>query len=122
MLVAPYRVRLRRGKFREPDILYVGPARTIHARYSEGADLVIEILSPSRQDRQRDLVIKRAEYAAARIPEYWIVDPETTTITVLTLDGDAYRVHGEFQPGATATSVLLPGFSVDVTDCFAAAE
>lgn len=121
VLVAPYRVKLRPGKYREPDVLYVGPNRKIHARYSEGADLVIEILSQSRKDRERDLVQKRAEYAAAGIPEYWIVDPETTTITVLTLDGAEYRVHGEFKTGDTATSVLLPGFGVNVADCFAAA-
>jgi hypothetical protein len=42
-------------------------------------------------------------------------------ITVLTLDGAEYRIHGEFTPGQTATSVLLSGFDVDVAGCFAAA-
>lgn len=121
VLVAPFRVRLRPGKYREPDVFYVGPTRAITARHCEGADLVIEILSHSRKDRERDLVQKRTEYAAAGIPEYWIVDPEQHAITVLALQGPAYRVHGEFRPGETATSVLLAGFSVDVTECFAAA-
>jgi hypothetical protein len=43
-------------------------------------------------------------------------------ILVLTLDGSAYRVHGEFARGATATSLLLPGFTVSVDAVFAAGE
>ena len=53
------------------------------------------------------------------IPEYWIVDPELGQITVLTLDGQTYAVHGEFKRGEQATSKLLPGFSVDVAAAFA---
>jgi Uma2 family endonuclease len=41
--------------------------------YWEGADLVVEIVN--RDDPARDLETKRAEYAEAGIPEYWIVDP-----------------------------------------------
>ena len=37
---------------------------------------------------------------------------------MLVLEGSAYRVHGEFSLGATATSVLLPAFSADVTAVF----
>lgn len=63
-------------------------------------------------DRQHDLVTKRAEYARAGIPEYWIVDPQERRITVLSLDGDAYREHGSWGPGQTADSSSLPGFAV----------
>jgi Uma2 family endonuclease len=59
-------------------------------------------------------VTKRADYAAAGIPEYWIVNPEEETVTVLTLAGDSYADHGSFGRGTQATSVLLPGFVVDV--------
>ncbi len=40
----------------------------------------------------------------------------------LALEGAAYRTHGRFQRGETATSALLPGFSVGVTEVFAVAE
>jgi Uma2 family endonuclease len=86
----------------------------------DGADLVIEVVSPD--DRRRDLETKRREYAQAAIPEYWIVDPETQRITVLTLAGAEYAVHGEFGAGEQATSVLLPGFGVDVAGVFAAID
>jgi len=85
-----------------------------------GADLVMEIVSPT--DRQRDLVTKRREYALAGIPEYWIVDGEQQSIIVLTLAGESYQVHGTFGPGQQAGSVLLPGFVVDVAEVFAAAR
>ena len=82
----------------------------------------MEIVSGSADDRERDLVLKRADYSAVGIPEYWIVDPETESITVLVLrDGtDKYTEHGVFHPGQQATSILLPGFAVDVEICFAA--
>ncbi|MBI3463073.1 MAG: Uma2 family endonuclease, partial [Planctomycetes bacterium] len=81
--------------------------------------LVMEVVSEGAESRKRDLETKRREYAAAGIPEYWIVDPEEQKVTVLTLDGGTYRVHGEFRPGETATSVLLRGFAVAVRDVFA---
>ncbi|MEN9227542.1 MAG: Uma2 family endonuclease [Gloeomargarita sp. HHBFW_bins_205] len=43
--------------------------------------LVIEVVSPSTRDT--DYRTKRPEYAAWDIPEYWIVDPQEETITVL---------------------------------------
>ncbi len=88
-------------------------------RFWDGADLVIEVVSESEQDHQRDYVAKRAAFAAAGIPEYWIVDPQQSMITVLKLRGDEYSVHGEFRAGESATSAMLLGFSVDVTETFA---
>ena len=86
--VAPMPVKLFAGKFREPDIMFFKAGRIQDAHTPpRGADLVMEIVSPGKDARERDLEIKREEYAKAKIPEYWIVDPETKTITVLTLSG-----------------------------------
>ena len=82
----------------------------------------MEVVSEGEENRERDLVIKRREYAAAGIAEYWIIDPRDQRVTVLALDAGAYRVHGEFSPGRTATSVLLPGFEVEVDSVFAAGQ
>ncbi len=123
VLFAPLPVRLWSGKFREPDIVYLRPERLRNLRgQPDGADLVMEVVSEGTENRGRDLGTKRQEYAAARIPEYWIVDPQEQQITVLTLDGQTYRVHGVFGPGTLATSVLLPGFSVAVDAVFAVAQ
>ncbi len=120
---APLPVRLGSGKFREPDIGYFESHRIKDCRQPpDGADLVVEVVSPGAENRERDFVTKRREYAKARIREYWIVDPETKTITVLTLSGKSYKVHGVFKEGDTAISKLLKGFQVAVSDVFAAGD
>jgi Uma2 family endonuclease len=121
-LFAGVRVRLWEGKIREPDVVFMlaEHASRITEDYWIGADLVMEVVSGSDNDRRRDLVEKREEYAQAGIPEYWIGDPELGQITVLVLDGATYAVHGVFTRGEQATSKLLPGFAVDVTAALAA--
>jgi Uma2 family endonuclease len=113
---APLRLRVGPRKFREPDILLLCDANDSRNgnKYWNGADLVVEIVSPDKPER--DLVEKRSDYAEGRIPEYWIVNPETETITVLTLTGDSYSEHGIFGRGEEATSVLLSGFRVVVAE------
>jgi Uma2 family endonuclease len=115
---APLRVRVAPGRFREPDLvllLEVNDPRNQNAFWL-GADLVVEIVSPDNVER--DTVIKRADYAEAGIPEYWIVNPEEETITVLKLEGGAYMVHGVFGRGETASSGLLTGFIMGVDAVF----
>ncbi len=120
---APMPVRLWPGQIREPDIAYFETGRIKDKRKApDGADLAIEIVSPGEDARERDLIDKREDYAKAKIREYWIVDPETRTITVLTLSGKSYKVLGEFKSGDTASSKLLKGFKVSVADTFAAGE
>ena len=123
VLMAPLPVRLWPGTLRQPDVVYLRPERIRDVRgQPDGADLVMEVVSPGEENRQRDLTTKRREYAAAGIAEYWIIDPEERQIVVLTLAGDEYREHGTFKSGERATSVLLPGFSADVDEVFAAGE
>ena len=52
------------------------------------------------------------------MPEYWIVDPQTESVTVLTLDGDAYAEQGVFGRGDSAASKALDGLVVDVGALF----
>ena len=125
-LAAPLRVRLREGMIREPDVVFMAAANRGRANDSfwEGADLVMEVVSPDEKSRHRDYVKKRTEYAQANIPEYWIVDPLEEKITVLTLPQSAqsYTEHGVFKAGETASSKLLAGFEVDVRATFDAAK
>src|SRR5205823_5704641 len=78
VLFAPLPVRLWRLQMREPDIVYLKPGRVKNPRKPpQGADLVMEIVSPGSENRKRDLQEKRRAYAKAKISEYWIIDPET---------------------------------------------
>jgi Uma2 family endonuclease len=124
LLFAPLRVKLWDGKFREPDLVFLSgekPER-LQGRYLDGADLVVEVVSGSADDRYRDLVTKRQEYAQAGISEYWIVDPAEEKGSVLSLAGESYRLHGEYTPGTAAASPLLIGFSISVTEIFASSN
>jgi Uma2 family endonuclease len=114
----------KRALFREPDILYVRAANfhLRHKKFWDGADLVMEVVSGDPKDRDRDYVQKPIDYTEAGIAEYWIIDADEKLIRVLTLDGQSYRVHGDFRPGTVATSALLPGFAVSVDDVLAAGE
>jgi Uma2 family endonuclease len=117
VVITGYKVRIRARKYREPDIVFIKAAHHsgIKKQYCEKADLVIEVVS--EKNRPHDIKKKRIEYAKAGIPEYWIVDPEKATITVLVLSGKrtAYSVFGTFGKGERAASKLLPGFTVDVS-------
>jgi Uma2 family endonuclease len=122
VLPAGLRIRLGRNLFREPDVCYLRAEhfRRRREQYWTGADLVMEVVSGDAKDIKRDWETKPREYARAGIPEYWIVDPRKQVIRVLTLAGKSYKVHGDFGPGDTATSVLLPGFAVSVDEVLAA--
>jgi Uma2 family endonuclease len=115
---APLRIQIREGKYREPDLLLLRDADDPRGQnaYWLGADLVMEVVSPD--DPTRDTEVKRAEYAEAGIPEYWIANPEDESIVILRLAGDQYIEHGVFHRGDTATSVLLESFIVPVSDVF----
>jgi Uma2 family endonuclease len=103
---APLRPRIRAGKFREPDLLLLLSATDPRRqdRFWLGADLALEVVSEEKPER--DLVDKRGDYAEGRVPEYWIVNPRTETITVLQLRGDAYEEAGTYRRGDSAASVL----------------
>ena len=115
---APLRVEVRPGKFREPDLLLLIDQNDVRAQneFWLGADLVIEIVSPDRPER--DTVEKVIDYAEAGIPEYWIVNPLDETITVLALAGESYESYGVFHRRERAVSKLLDGFSAGVDDVF----
>jgi Uma2 family endonuclease len=117
-LFAPLRVRLRKNKYREPDVVFMlaEHGERIGEDYWDGADLVMEVVSSDPESRERDLERKRKDYASAGILEYWIVDPQERRIAVLKLAGKAYATHGEFSDGARAESALLEGFALDVAE------
>ena len=109
------------GRSRQPDVAVMldrDDPRVLDDAW-DGADLLIEVVSPD--DPLRDTRDKRLDYAAAGVPEYWIVDPRPgfRTVSVLTLDGGGYAAR-VFTEGETAASTLLPGLTVDVSACFAA--
>jgi len=115
---SPLRLQIGPGNFREPDLLLLRSASDPRGenRFWTGADLTLEIFSDDKPER--DLVQKRGEYAQAGVPEYWIVNPQDETISVLALSGDEYVEAGCHRRGEQAKSILLSGFAVDVEAVF----
>jgi Uma2 family endonuclease len=111
-VLAPYPVRVGPGRFREPDVVFSTNSEALGEDFSERPDLVVEVVS---NDRDRDFVDKRRDYAAAGIVEYWIIDPKDQSLIILVLNGGNYREHARLQSGEIAKSVFVTGFEMDVT-------
>ena len=120
VFIAPLPVRLWPRKFREPDVVFVANGRSETDGYPNGADLVVEVVSPGQENRRRDIEIKSVEYAQACIAEYWLVDPENRSMTIHRLSDNQYDkvTHND---ASTVESVLIPGFKVSVAAILAAA-
>jgi Uma2 family endonuclease len=112
------RLKIRPGKFREPDVILLKSANDPRRRnrFWLGADLALEVVSEDKPER--DLIDKRLDYAEGKVPEYWIVNPQIEMITVLRLETGSYVKHGVFKRGQRATSVVLPGFGVEAAKVF----
>ena len=67
-------------------------------------DLIIEILSPSTA--RHDKAYKFNRYLQSGVKEYWIVDPETKTVSVHILDNNKYIVSVYVETNIAPVSVL----------------
>lgn len=119
VLLAPLAVELAETQYREPDLVFLRSDRIKSwTGQPKGADLVMEIVSEGKENRDRDYVEKHQDYAEAGIPEYWIVDPQERKITVLKLEGNEYREHCVAMTGDIAQSATLARFSVKADEVF----
>ncbi|WNZ44552.1 Uma2 family endonuclease [Leptolyngbya boryana CZ1] len=77
--------------------------------------LVVEIVSPGNpgsENYDRDYIEKRKEYALREIAEYWIIDPNRNTVTVLALNGNEYQEIGCFQDNNFIVSPVFPALQI----------
>ena len=106
---------------RHPDVSVVlAGTRRVGGR--RPPSLVIEVVSPGEVARRRDYVVKREEYLAYGIREYWIVDRLTRAVTVLTREDDAWVEHVFDRDDQPAASRILPGFAVLPAELWVAAD
>lgn len=122
VLGAPTDVVLSDFDVVQPDLLFVSAARTsiITEKNVQGApDLMIEILSETT--RKTDEVIKRKLYERQGVSEYWIVDPDLTSVKVYQMTERGYARATELSVEANdkLETRLLPGFSLPLSQIFA---
>ena len=116
---APVDVVLTPEDVLQPDILFISNERRhiITKKNVNGApDLVIEILSPSTQER--DKIVKRGLYARHGVREYWIVDPEAKKVEVMIPGNKGFNLHGIFLLEDILSSPLIAGFSLPLKEVF----
>lgn len=109
-----YFEQLEPDLIRSPDLAFfrTSSLSRITPNYSEGgADLVVEIVSPT--SRGRDRFDKRHDYERAGIEEYWVVDPERREAEFYRLRDGAYEAVHPDGEGRLFSSVV-PGFFVRV--------
>jgi Uma2 family endonuclease len=73
--------------------------------------LVVEVVSPGKENADRDYRYKRSEYAARGIAEYWIVDPLQGRVTVLEWVEGLYEEQ-VFQGNERIVSPMLPNLDL----------
>lgn len=103
----------------QPDLMFISSERAgiVTTANIQGApDLIVEIRSDSTAER--DETLKRQLYEECSVQEYWLVDPETKTITVLLLGEDGYAEAATYTEGHTLTSPMLEGFAADLDEIF----
>ncbi|MFQ6327244.1 Uma2 family endonuclease [Nocardia sp. CWNU-33] len=101
-----------RTTIRRPDIaIYDCAPSDLRPLPAHLVKLAIEIVSPG--NTQVDLIEKKAEYAIAGIPWYWIVrvvDNHVSVVDIFVLDHafGHYRPHAQLTPGGPRTTIDLP--------------
>ena len=94
-----------------PDLLFIKPERFqhVHSMYLDGpADLVIEITMLGHERDETEL--RRRIYAAAGIPEYWIVDPTAQTMQFFRWVDSAYQEQ-PLAPDGRYRPAHIPGLT-----------
>ena len=116
---APTDVVLSLESVVQPDILFISNERRgiiTEDNVSGAPDLVVEILSPSTAERDREL--KRTLYARYGVREYWIVDPEDSSVEVMVLE-EAGLVSARRYTSGQVEPPLLPGLAIPLGEIFA---
>ena len=104
----------------QPDILFVGVDRSqisTPANIQGAPDLVVEVLSPITAEYDRGY--KRTLYSRHGVQEYWLVDPNSNTIEVLTASETGLITAATYTQTGILTSPLLQGLSIDLEPIFA---
>lgn len=100
---------------RNPDVAVALHGTPKDRRGRRPPSLAFEVVSEGTESHERDYETKRAEYLAYGLREYWIIDLQTKTMTVLIREGDDW-VERVYRDDQQAVSLVLPGLVIRSPD------
>ena len=107
VIVSPVDVHFDNGNIFQPDIIFIAAERLASlvrkGRVYGAPDLVIEVLSPGTQ--KKDKRQKKPVYEKYGVKEFWLVDPETKEVVVYSLSGSVF-VEALSQRGIVTSPLL----------------
>lgn len=105
-----------------PDLVFISNALKERIgtgeKITEAPELVIEIVSPGKENAERDRLVKRRVYAKHGVKEYWIADPEARTLEIYRLKQRSLALVATLAGEDEITMPLLPGFTCTVDQIF----
>lgn len=104
-------------------MVWVSKTRLIHIEDESGhlisaPELIIEVLSPGKQNEDRDKEAKLKLYSVQGVQEYWIVDRFTQQIAVYRREKAELVLVTTLFKEDKITSPLLPSFSCFIARFF----
>lgn len=87
-------------------------------KFLASPDLIIEILSLSKKDIERDRVYKRNLYSEQKVKEYWIANGLHSTIEVYLLGEKGLELDKVYNLGDEIKPDILPNFVLNTVDIF----
>jgi len=105
----------RRPRGRAPDVLFLASAhseRNERTHINGPADLVVEVVSPESEVRDRRQ--KFLEYQEAGIPEYWLIDEPRSQAYFFELGEDDKYHQAVLGENGIYESAVLPGLRIRV--------
>jgi Uma2 family endonuclease len=105
-------IRVGAGRRRPDRAIWIGNDR-IPDPYNDVPAILIEFVSQRRRDRLRDFEVKRDEYRAIGVKEYWVFDRFQRRLTVHRFFPDRLETVVATESDVYSTD-LLPGFVLSV--------
>lgn len=107
----------------EPDVVWIGRERLVNAlddsgHFRHAPELVVEVLSPGKQNEDRDRKAKLKLYSRRGVQEYWIVDWIGRQVEIYRRARLRLRHVSTLGAQDKLSSPLLPGFSCQVSALF----
>jgi Uma2 family endonuclease len=115
-VLSPMDVYIDGNNVVQPDLFWVhndrGQCVPREGYWHGSPDLVVEVLSPATEKRDRGLKFKI--YQESGVREYWIADPRARFIEVFLLAEGQFVQQGLYAEGQSFSSPVLEGLRVEI--------